>query len=146
MLKILPILKFMHMLANQMANGSAPGRDYLIGSRLTALSKPDGGVRPIATSCLLYRTCVKGILKAANKASHTLSTQFGIGKPGGVEPILRYTERAVDDKLPGIRHHYMVEADLKNAFNEIDRKFIAEALLKHAPELVALASWAYDED
>ena len=52
-------------------------------------------------------------------------TQFGIGKPGGVEPILRYTERAVDDKLPGIRHHYMVEADLKNASNKIDRKFIA---------------------
>lgn len=37
----------------------------------------------------------------------------------------------------------MVQLDLKNAFNGLDRTYMAAAVKKHAPDLFHAAKWSY---
>jgi hypothetical protein len=123
-------------------NGSAPGQSMLCASRLTPLAKPDGGVRPIAVGELLYRLCVKAILRHTVHPNMLLPCQFGVGTPGGVEPMIRAIQHTVD-RTQGFDFTQVTSLDFKNAFNTLDRVDLASGLARFAPPLYRAGKWAY---
>lgn len=123
--------------------GKAPCRDLLCASSLTPLAKPGGGVRPIAVGSYFYRLIVKAALKAKDSTPALLETQFGVGTPGGVEPILHWIEDLVSKTADDDDPTYITFLDFENAFNSVSRVDMADAIKKHVPHLLALAEWSY---
>lgn len=136
------VLKALHTLTGLIAAGTAPGQSMLCSSRLTALLKPDGGYRPIAVGELVYRLCTKAILRHSFRPDFLLPFQFGVGTKGGVEPVIRAAQRALDDSLDQSFIH-LTSLDFSNAFNTVDRREIASGLRRFAPSLYRAGRWAY---
>lgn len=103
-------------------------------SRLIALKKDDGSVRPIAVGELIYRLCAKAIIRSYFHTDFLLLYQLGVKSPGGVEPIVRTAERALEGSLEA-EYTHLASLDATNAFNRVDRKVMADAVEKHAPVL-----------
>jgi len=137
------VVEFLTTLRGMVGQGSAPGQSMLCASRLTPLLKKDGGLRPIAVGDLLYRLVTKVLLRHHFKPDWLLPTQFGVGTKGGVEPVIRTIQRAMDDDLD---HAYntLTSLDFTNAFNTVDRRDVARALKEYAPSLYRTAKWAYN--
>jgi hypothetical protein len=136
------VLKALHTLTGLIAAGTAPGQSMLCSSRLTALLKPGGGYRPIAMGELVYRLCTKAILRHSFRLDFLLPFQFGVGTEGGVEPVIRVAQRALDDSLCQFFTHF-TSLDFSNAFNTMDRREIASGLRRFAPSLYRAGRWAY---
>ena len=138
------VKKMLTMLAGMLLAGTAPGRNFLCSSRLIALDKPDGGVRPIAVGELIYRLCTKAILRCSFKPDCLSPSQFGVGTRGGVEPLIRAVQRAIDGSIEGKDFTHVTSLDFSNAFNTLDRRDLATFIRRHAGGLYRLAKWAYD--
>jgi hypothetical protein len=130
------------LLTHQIAQGTAPGRDMLCSSKLVALEKPAGGIRPVAVGDMIYRLCTKILLQHFSHLKMLLPEQLGVGTKGGVEPIIRLVEKAVGKELPESYTH-LAMLDFSNAFNSIDRCDIATGIGKHAQPFFRAAKWAY---
>jgi hypothetical protein len=63
-----------------------------------------------------------------------LPFQFGVGTKGGVEPVIRAAQRALEDDL-GQPFTHLTSLDFTNAFNTVDRLDIAAGLRRFAPSL-----------
>jgi hypothetical protein len=111
-------------------------------AELTPLRKPDGGLRPIAVGDMIYRLATKAIVRHSNRRDFLLPYQFGVGSKGGVEPVVRAVERALEDTLDRPYTH-LTSLDFSNAFNTVDRTDIAEGLRQYAPILYRAGRWAY---
>ncbi|RSH80792.1 hypothetical protein EHS25_006961 [Saitozyma podzolica] len=48
---------------------------------------------------MIYRLVTKAIIRHTNRRDFRLTYQFGIGSKGGVEPVVRAVERALEDTL-----------------------------------------------
>jgi hypothetical protein len=114
----------------------------LCASRLTPLRKPDGGLRPIAVGDMIHRLATKAIVRHSNRRDFLLPYQFGIGSQGGVEPVVRGVERALEGTLDRPYTH-LTSLDFSNAFNTVDRRDIAEGLRHYAPVLYRAGRWTY---
>ena len=135
--------KFLTTLVQQIAQGTAPGRDLLCAATLTPLAKPNGGVRPIAVGEIFYRTAMKVLVKRGRKSGDLLPNQLGVGTPCGVEPIAQAIEEFTTHS-PFCEHtRAVVSLDIRNAFNTLDRKTIADAISKYNPRIFRAAKWAY---
>ena len=137
------VAAFVVLLTRHVAQGTAPGQQLLCTSRLTPLLKADGGIRPIAVGELLYRLVAKSLVRHFSAPSQLLPWQFGVGSPGGTEPITRAIERAVDFDLPAPYRH-VTSLDFSNAFNSLRRAQVGKGLLQHAPALYRAGRWAYN--
>ena len=137
------VAAFVVLLTRHVAQGVAPGQQLLCMSRLTPLLKSDGGIRPIAVGELLYRLVAKSLVRHYSAPSQLLPWQFGVGSPGGTEPITRAIERAIDfDLLAPFRH--VTSLDFSNAFNSLSRRELGKGVLQHAPALFRASRWAYN--
>jgi len=58
-----------------------------------------GGIRPIAVGDLIYRVCSKALLKHVLWPDFLLPNQLGVGSKGGIEPIARAVQLALDNKI-----------------------------------------------
>jgi hypothetical protein len=132
-------------LVGMLLAGTAPGRRFLCSSRLIALDKPDNGVRPIAVGELLYRLCTKAILRSTFTPDSLSPCQFGVGTRGGIEPVIRAVQRAMDDTVQDESFSHITSLDFKNAFNTLSRSDMAKAVKKYAPGLYRAAKWAYND-
>jgi hypothetical protein len=137
--------KMLTTLVSMVLAGTAPGQGLLCASRLIALEKPDGGVRPIAVGELIYRLCTKAVLRNSFKPDFLSPGQFGVGRKGGVEPLIRAVQRVFDDTIEGTEYTHITSLDFSNAFNSLNRRDMAESIKHHAPGLYRLAKWAYNE-
>ncbi|KAH0409586.1 hypothetical protein KCU90_g20718, partial [Aureobasidium melanogenum] len=137
------VVEFLAQLCKQIQNGTAPGSQLLTASRLVALDKEDGGVRPIAVGELIYRLVAKVLLRKQFVTDQLAPFQLGVQSPGGVEPIVHLLRHAVDGNLKGYTH--VCSADFQNAFNSVSRKAVSAATIMYAPEFYKPAKWAYDE-
>lgn len=137
------VAAFVVLLTRQVAQGTAPGQQLLCTSRLTPLLKSDGGIRPIAVGELVWRLVSKTLVRHYSSPSMLLPWQFGVGTPGGTEPITRALERAIDFDLPTPFRH-VTSLDFSNAFNSLARPALAKGLLQHAPALYRAGRWAYN--
>jgi hypothetical protein len=104
------------------------------GGRLIALSKKDGGIRPIVVGLTLRRLTSKLVNSyASDKLATSLAPiQLGVGVRGGVEAAVHaariYVNHLDDDSL-------IVKLDFRNAFNTIRRDRILEAAASSLPEV-----------
>jgi hypothetical protein len=135
------VMEMIHSLCTMMVSGTAPGQEMLCSSRLVALAKPGGGIRPIAVGELLYRLCTKAILRHSLKPDFLLGNQFGVGSKGGVEPVVHAVNTALDNH----KFTHLTSLDFTNAFNSVGRQLVAQAVRKYSPVLYRLAKWAYNK-
>jgi hypothetical protein len=125
---------------SHMACGEVPPRAQaaLSSCRLLALAKavPDGpdGVRPIAIAEVLQRLVSRSIAMQMRDAFQQFFSplQFAVSTPGGCESIIAGI-RALLNADPEL---LVLQADLANAFNEVDRTAIFEELRTHFPSLI----------
>ena len=103
------LLQALAALANVMLAGKVPQDilSVLYGANLVALSKPGGGIRPIAVGnilrCLVAKSAV--LLLAGEIGELLHPTQLGFGTPGGCEAAVHATRRylsATEEMSPHI--------------------------------------------
>ena len=130
-------------LVNVMAAGKVPDSvaPYLCGARLHAAKKKDNTLRPIAVGNLLRRLVAKCFSSAlAPKAATLLGPhQLGVGVRGGCEAIAHAVRRVVKEDPS----KWVLQADLINAYNLVDRAKVLEETARHFPECLAWAKTCY---
>ena len=122
-------------------------RDYthvFFGGRLIALSKKDGGTRPIVVGCTLRRLAAKCACSFGNERLRALLTprQVGVATKGGCEAAVHATRRYISG-MPG--DHTVVKMDFANAFNSLDRSHMLSRVAEEIPELYKFCHLAYDQ-
>jgi hypothetical protein len=136
-------VRFLTKLTNMIANGTAPGRRYLLASFLIPLRAAGSAkIRPIAIGEHFYRIAAKVLARNFRSSGDLAPCQLGVGTAGGVEPIVWKVQKTVDGNEDGA----FLFLDLANAFNSIDRGHLASALRIHNPRLYRAARWAYGAD
>ena len=134
--------QFITQLANQISRGNAPGKRLLTSAILIPNRKPGSNTpRPIAIGELMYRVIAKAQLRTYTNDQMLSPNQFGVGKPGGVEPLIHlYETRTMVEEEEG----WLADIDFTNAYNTINRTCIADAIQKHAPHIIKPVKWAYN--
>ena len=105
------------------------------GANLTALSKDDNGVRPIAVGFTLRRIAGKMLMCKINGKCETLLRphQLGVGTPKGAEAAVHAIRAYV--KSPETKNKVLLKVDMKNAFNNVRRDVILKLVKTHTPEI-----------
>jgi len=116
---------------------------YLCAARLIPLKKKDGGVRPIAVGDTLRRLTAKWMLatsqgRSATAALAPLPTAFATGSPC---EVVAMGVQALADTLHGSTGWLLLQVDLKNAFNYINRPAILDALEQRCPCSMSMLPW-----
>ncbi|CAI7737930.1 unnamed protein product [Closterium sp. NIES-54] len=101
-------------------------RDLLLPSRLIALEKPNGGVRPIAIGEALLQVVAKAALHTLGEETRGFfsSVQHGVAVPGGAECII-HTVRAL---LREDEKRIALQLDVETAFNSVEQPAFMEAV------------------
>jgi hypothetical protein len=117
-------------------------RPILFGANLLALTKGDGGVRPIAIGSTFHHLVAKvGCRSVVDRMKEYLSPlQVGFGTRIGAEAAI-HSIRSYLSEIPS--DFVMVKLDFKNAFNSIRRDAVLKACLEHTPELYPLVFSCY---
>ena len=128
-------------LTNLLLEGKIPSsvRVSLFGANLLAISKNNGGIRPIAVGYVWRRLAAKVACNHARELSTTLLAphQLGFGISGGAEAAVRAARCYLENMASG---NLFVKVDFRNAFNTVRRDAILEAVAKHFPELLPFAT------
>ncbi|XP_048001834.1 uncharacterized protein LOC125238542 [Leguminivora glycinivorella] len=115
------LLRDLTALVNIMLAGQVPLEitNILYGANLCALTKKDGGIRPIAVGSTLRRLAAKIACRSILKdlAPELQPVQLGFGSKSGCEAAVHavrtYIERQAGEVL--------LKVDISNAFNSVDR-------------------------
>jgi len=119
-------------------------RPFLFGGSLTALSKKDGGVRPIAVGCVFRRLAAKCANSFASSAvaEYLSPHQLGVGVKGGAEAAAhaarKFIQASAGDSV-------LVKLDFRNAFNTVRRDCILETVRDKVPEIFNFCKLAYGD-
>jgi hypothetical protein len=127
-------------LINLMLSGTLPHCPELTDCRLVAISKPNGGVRPIAIGEALVRIASLCALAATADAADDLApTQLGVGVSGGAEAMGHALRAAVAAEPDAV----LVQVDFENAFNTPLRSELISSTRTRAPSLERYVTWLY---
>jgi hypothetical protein len=133
-------LDAVHTFVNALLEGKLPDWQEFRASRLIALQKPNGGVRPIAIGEVWARLVAMCAMSACPHIGLGLAPlQVGVGVRGGAQ-CLGHAVRA------GILAHpedVTLQLDCKNAFNSLCRATMLRAVAERAPQLFRFALWMY---
>ena len=131
---------------NFVIRGDVPiaAQPSFFGASLVALTKKDGGVRPIAVGCTLRRLVTKCASHFICDAMGALLAplQFGYGTPMGAEAAVHAARTYLHNIQPGC---LMLKVDFRNAFNSIHRDKVLSSVMDKAPEIYPLAYSAYSQ-
>jgi len=121
-----------------------PVRPYFFGGRLFALSKPGGGLRPIAVGMTFLHLAAKIANKTAvSRCSSFLAPhQLGVGVQGGCEALVHAARSFISSCPAGSG---LLKIDFCNEFNSIRRDSMFEAVEAHVPQLLTYLDTAYSE-
>jgi hypothetical protein len=110
--------------------------DALSASTLVALSKPEGGLRPISIGEVLARVACRAscVQLRAPLDAYFRPNQFGVMAQGGADQVLH----TITAHLAQNPSHALVSLDAKNAFNSVSRDVMLKALLAAPPAIRAL--------
>ncbi|CEJ95204.1 hypothetical protein VHEMI10699 [[Torrubiella] hemipterigena] len=134
------VLAMIRHIAEGIRLATAKGSYLLTASRLIALEKDDGGIRPIAIGDMIYRIAMKAVIATLFRPEMLLPNQLGVSSPGGVEPAIFALQSVI--MSDSTEFDTITSADESNAFNNRDRTTIATAVLNHAPTLLQASAWA----
>ena len=131
---------------NLLFSGRCPEdvRPLLFGGSLTALTKKDGGIRPIAVGWVFRRLAAKCANSFASGAvaDYLAPRQLGVGVRGGAEAAAhaarKYVQASSGDSV-------MIKLDFKNAFNTIRRDCMLETVRDKVPEIFNFCKLAYGD-
>ncbi|XP_063534955.1 uncharacterized protein LOC134744937 [Cydia strobilella] len=105
----------------------------IYGANLIALTKKDGGIRPIAVGStfrrLTSKISVRHVLSKLQKQFEPV--QLGFGTKGGCEAAVH----ALRTCLINDQCEVLLKIDVKNAFNSLNRDALLAEVNNHAPEL-----------
>ena len=142
-----PLLAAITALINVILRGQVPpaARASFFGGRLIALSKKDGGIRPISVGNVLRRLTAKvaSLAVAPLAADIFKHVQVGVGVRGGMEGAIHSTRQFVESLSS---EEVVVKLDFKNAFNTIRRDVVLEEVSKHIPSIFHFVSTAYEQN
>ena len=121
-------------------------RDIFHGANLIALSKPDGGVRPIAVGCTLRRLAAKIIMHDSRDfcEKEFRPHQVGVGTPKGGEGAVHALRAYLADKSS--ENKVVLKIDMENAFNTIRRDKILHLVKSKIPKIYNFIYQCYAED
>ena len=142
-----PGKRLLHLLGKfctLVANGTMPDkiRPIFFGANVTALSKPDGGIRPIAVGCTLRRL-VSRILTTRVRpqlAAYLSPHQLGFGVPGGCEAAIHAVRKYCLSPPPD---GAILQLDFENAFNAARRDIALQCVIEQVPEMYNYIFSAY---
>ena len=114
----------------------------LTTARLVAVAKPNGGVRPIAVGETLRRLAAKCVHEATLSAvsSYLLPTQVGVKVPNAAELVAHKVKAWRQENR---QDEIIVQVDLRNAFNSIDRNVLLREVRERVPALYPYAHACY---
>ena len=128
---------------NTMVKGKVPAyvSPFLCGARLHAANKKDGGLRPVAVGNLLRRLTSKALVRSIEyKVRELLSPhQLGVGTRGGCETIVH----TVKEALRRDPSKWVLQIDLQNAYNSLDRSKMLAEVARQLPECLPWAVTCY---
>ena len=140
------LLSALTSLVNIILQGKVPMavRPLFFGANLTALTKKDGGVRPIAVGCTLRRLAAKTAGRYIMDAMGLLLAprQLGYGTALGCEAAVHASRLYLSNLQPG---QVILKLDFENAFNCIRRDKMLQAVSNLAPELAPFVLASYSE-
>ncbi|KAJ9438270.1 hypothetical protein DIPPA_06501, partial [Diplonema papillatum] len=128
---------------------SAAARPYLYGAKLVPLVKRGGGIRPIACGEILRRVAGKvlasdRVVKELGQSVLLRSGQVGVGVKAGADAgILAVRRVAAMYRREGGAGKGILQIDLANAFNSLQREAIIQSASRHAPQVLAYTMAAY---
>ena len=116
------------------------------GAKLFALSKPDGGTRPIAVGGTLRRIAGK---LCVLKLSETIKTKFlpyqvGVGCPSGAEAAIHTMRRYMINNTSSKK--VILKIDFHNAFNSVRRDILLQKVKQHDLPLFPFIWQAYSSN
>jgi hypothetical protein len=127
-----------------MLRGECPEeiRRLMFGGTLIALSKSNGGLRPIVVGYVWRRLTAKAANKYAvdRLASFFAPLQVGIATPGGCETAV-HAARAFVTNMP--QGQVFVKLDFSNAFNTLRRDVMLRAVYETIPDLYPFVHQSY---
>ena len=133
------------LFASVITSGRVPDsiRPYFFGARLVALSKQKGSIRPIAIGQCLRRAICRAVCIQMREVSTKLLEpyQLGDGSRDGATAAAHAARRFLNSGGCGF-----VKIDFRNAFNELSRSALLEAVMRLTPELFRLDSCVYGRD
>ena len=114
---------------------------FFFGASLTALSKKEGGIRPIAVGCTLRRLVAKVTSFGVRDEMAALLAprQLRYGVKGGAEAAVHAARIYLQD----LQHHCVLKLDFKNAFNSLRRDKMLQSVQNLAPDLFPLVHSSY---
>ena len=118
-----------------------PARDWLCASRLIPIKKKPSGIRPIACGEAITRALCRWFLSANSPDDVLLPEQFGVGSPGGVEPVVWSAADAISNT--GCNGFLCI--DFSNAFNTVSRHRIASTVRQELPCLYKTVKLLYNK-
>ena len=124
---------------NHIVDGRLPAAcaPFFFGARLFAAKKKNGGHRPIAVGNIHRRLASKcAAFAVAERAANLFKpNQLGVGVRGGCEAIIHALQSlAFDESVPD-DSKLILQIDLDNAFNRVDRTKGFEEVRRHFPDL-----------
>ena len=116
-------------------------RPFFFGASLTALTKKEGGVRPIAVGCTLRRLAAKVAgLKMREEMTALLGPhQLGFGFKGGSEAAVHAVRLYLND----LEENCILKLDFRNAFNTLRRDKMLQSVKNFAPDLLHFVHSTY---
>lgn len=108
---------------------------YLYGAALCALTKKDGGIRPIAIGSTYRRLTAKLGCHAVREdmAAYLQPRQLGFGTGLGCEAAIHATRAYAMD--PKNADCVIIKLDIKNAFNSVERDVLLNEVKEKIPNL-----------
>ena len=108
------LARFFTAVIQSIIDGTAPcDRDRLVVGRLVGITKPDGGIRPIAVGTIWVKIASRYLIKVHqdNILAYFFGVQFGCGEENGAEAVAHNARRAYQNK------ETLCTIDCRNAFN-----------------------------
>ena len=138
--------EFLCCAISKIINGELNPSSPVLISRLIAISKPDGGVRPVAVGETLYKLAASYVISSLKEPLAEIfgDIQFAYGTPGGCERIVQMVQSLVEQNK-NVPDYCIATGDISNAFNSINRAACFNEILKHNSlgELTRIVHFAY---
>ena len=113
------------------------------GATLMALSKIDGGVRPIAIGLTIRRLATKIIMAKLQSFCETTfhPTQLGVCTARGCEIAVHTLRKWIES--PSVQDKVLIKIDFANAFNSIRRDVVLQRVKSHTPQIYKFIHQCY---
>ena len=135
--------RFIMLLSNQMFSNDIIDSigSSILQCRLSPFRKINGKLRCIGVTEVFYRIACICSIKYGRVDGDLLPYQFGVGSPGGVEPVIHLSNDWIKDNID----HIIIEEDISNAFGTISRKDIQEELFNLRSPLLKFFNFSHSQ-